>query len=183
MLTFVLHCIKNIGSTSGFVGKVCYTNSFVYVLSKTSSKNFYKATLNSNSNSTENQLSDHRLPRRYALDEPNNRRHKHGKGHNDFSLTATGAHNKSENISTVGKPETRFLGPGNRFSQHDSNFANGKSKKFNSEMQRLDGKSQTNVVGNYKLDRFILLNSKSGDGSIFTNKRSWTHEVRFLKVI
>ena len=106
--------------------------------SKSSSKNFYKATLNHDSTSTENQLSDHSLPRRHALDEPNNRRHEHGKGHIDFSLTATATHNKSENISTVGNPETRFLGPGNRLSQHDSNFANRKSKKFNSEMQRLD---------------------------------------------
>ena len=40
----------------------------------TDSTNFYKATENSNSNSTKNQHSDHRLPGRYALDGPNNRR-------------------------------------------------------------------------------------------------------------
>ena len=51
-----------------------------------------------------------------------------------FSVTSTGVHNKSEKISTVGNPETRILGPGNRLSQHDSNSANGKSKTFNSEM-------------------------------------------------
>ena len=51
-----------------------------------------------------------------------------------FSLTATRVHYKSEKISTVGNPETRIPGPGNRLSQHDSNFANGKSKNFNSEM-------------------------------------------------
>ena len=145
---------------------------FVYVL--TSCTNFYKATENPNSNSTRNQHSDHRLPGRYALDEPNNRMSEHGKGHTDFSLTATGVHNKSEKVSTVGNPETSILGPGNRLSQHDSNLANGKSKKFNSEMQKLDGKSQTNVVGNYKLYRFTLLNSTSGDASIFTNKISAT---------
>ena len=41
-------------------------------------------------------------------------------------------------------------------------------------MQKLDGKSQTNVVGNYKLDKFTLLNSTSGDASIFTNEISAT---------
>ena len=35
MLTFVFHCIiKNIRGTSSFVGKVSYTNSFVYVVSR-----------------------------------------------------------------------------------------------------------------------------------------------------
>ena len=142
--------------------------------SGTSSMNFYKATENPNSNSTKNQHSDHRLPGRYALDEPNNRRPEHGKGNIDFSLTSTGVHNKSEKISTVSNPETRILRPGNRLSQHDSNFANGKSKKFKLEMQKLDGKSQTNLVGNYKLDRFTSLNSTSRNASIFTNKISAT---------
>ena len=142
--------------------------------SGTSSTNFYKATENPNSNSTKNQHLDYRLPRRYALDEPTNRRPEHGKGHIDFSLIATADHNKSEKMSTLGNPESRILGPGNRLSQNDSNFANGKSKKFNLEMQKLDGKSQTNVVGNYKFDRFNLLNSRSSDTSIFTNKISAT---------
>ena len=31
---FCVHCIKNIRSTSGFVGKVNYLNSFVYVLAR-----------------------------------------------------------------------------------------------------------------------------------------------------
>ena len=75
--------------------------------------NFYKAIENPNSNSTKNQHSDHRLAWRYALDEPNNRRPEHGKGHIDFSLTVTGVHNKSEKISTVGNPETTILAPGN----------------------------------------------------------------------
>ena len=141
---------------------------------RTRSTNFCKATENPNSNSTKNQHSDHHLPGRYALDEPNHRRPEHGKGHMDFSLTATGVHNKSEKISTVGNPETRILGPGNRLSQHDSNFANGKSKRFTSEMQKLDGKSQTNVVENFKLDRFPLLNSTSRNANIFTNKVSTT---------
>ena len=140
----------------------------------TSSTNFYKATEIPNSNSTKNQHSDHCLPGRYALDEQNNRRPEHGKGHLDFSLTATAAHNKSEKIITVGNPETKILGPGNRLSQHDCNFANGKSEKFNPEMEKLDGKSETNVVGNYKLDRFTLLNSISSTASIFTNKISAT---------
>ena len=140
----------------------------------TSSTNFYKATENPNGNSTKNQHLAHRLPWRYALDEPNNRRPEHGKGHIDFSLAGTGVHNKSEKISTVGNPDTRILEPGNRLSQHDSNFANGISKKFISEMQKLDGKSQANVVGNYKLDTFTLINSTSGDASIFTNKISAT---------
>ena len=142
--------------------------------SGTSSPNFYKATENPSSDSTMNRHSDHRLPRRYPLNEPKNRRPEHGKGHNDFSLTATGVHNKSEKISTVGNTETRIFGPGNRLSQHDSSFGNGKSKKFNTEMQKLDGKFQTNVVGNYKLDRFTLLNSTGSDASIFTNKISAT---------
>ena len=106
----------------------------------TSSTNFCKATENPNSNSTKNQHSDNRVHGRYALDKPNNRRPEHGKKHTDFSPTTTGVHNKSEKICTVGIPETRILGPGNRLSQNDSNFANGKSKKFNSEMQKLDGK-------------------------------------------
>ena len=75
----------------------------------TSSMNFYKATENPNSNSTKNQHSDYLLPEQYALDEPNNRRLEYGKGHIDFSLTATGVHNKSEKISTVGNPETRIF--------------------------------------------------------------------------
>ena len=148
MLTFVFRCIKNIGSTSGFVGKVSYTNSF---WSRTSSTNFYKATENPSSNSTKNQNSGHRLPGRYALNEPNNRKPGNGKEHIDFSLTGTGVHNKSEKISTVGNPETRILGPRNRLSKHDSNIANGKSKKFDLEIQKTDGKSQTNVVGNSSL--------------------------------
>ena len=49
-----------------------------------------------------------------------------------------------------------------------TNFAYGKSKKFYSKMQKLDGKSQTNFVGNYKPGRFTLFNSTSGDASIFT---------------
>ena len=97
---------------------------------------------------------------------------KRDKGHIDFSLTATGVHNKYEKISTSGNPEIRIIEPGNRLSQHGSKFANGKSKNFNSEMQKLDGKSQTNVVGDYKLDRFALRNSTSSDASIFANKNS-----------
>ena len=114
-----------------------------------------------------NQHFDHRLSGQYALDEPN-------KGHIDFSLTATGVHNKSEKNITVGNPEIRIPGPGSMLNQHDSYFANGKSKKFNSEILKLDRKSQTNVVGNYKLDRFTLLNSTSSKPSIFTNKISAT---------
>ena len=119
--------------------------------SGTSSTNFYKATENPNSNSTKNQNSGHRLPGRYALNEPNNRKPGNGKEHIDFSLTGTGVHNKSEKISTVGNPETRILGPRNKLSKHDSNIANGKSKKFDLEIQKTDGKSQTNVVGNSSL--------------------------------
>ena len=62
----------------------------------TSFTNFHKATKNPKSNCTNNQHSDHPLPRQYALDEPNNRRPEHGKEHIHFSLTATGVHNKSE---------------------------------------------------------------------------------------
>lgn len=58
----------------------------------------------------------------------------------DFSFKGTGFQNKSEKISTISNPETRIFGPANRLSQHDSNSANGKSKKLNSEMQELDGK-------------------------------------------
>ena len=181
MLTFLFHCIKNIGSTSGFVGKISYTNFYVYLLAWDQLQEFYKATENPNSNSTKNQHSDHCLPGRYALDEPNNRRPEHGKGHIDFSLTATGVHNKSEKISTVSNTETRIFGPGNRLSQYDSNFANGKSKKFNSKMQKPDEKPQTNVVGNYKLDRLTLLNSTSTNPSIFTNKISATAASRIYK--
>ena len=140
----------------------------------TSSTNFYKATENPSSDSTKNQHSHHHLRGRYALDEPNNRRPEHGKGHTEFSLTATGVYNKSEKISTVDNPETIILGPGNRLSQHDSDFDNGKSKRFNSEMQKLDGKSQINVVENYELDRFTLLNSTSSNAGIFTHKISAT---------
>ena len=58
----------------------------------------------------------------------------------DFSFKATGFQNKSEKISTISNPETRIFGPANRLSQHDSNSANGKSKKLHSGMQELDGK-------------------------------------------
>ena len=37
-------------------------------------------------------------------------------------------------------------------------------------MQKLNGKSETNLVGNYKVDRFTLLNSTSNDASIFAKK-------------
>ena len=37
-------------------------------------------------------------------------------------------------------------------------------------MKKLDEKSQTIVVGNYKLNWFTLFNSTSCDASIFTNK-------------
>ena len=84
-------------------------------------------------------------------------------------------------IITVGNPENRIIGSGNRLNKHDSNFANGKSKKFNSEMQKLDGKSQTNVWRNYKLDRFPLLNSTSSNASIFTNKISATTASEIYK--
>ena len=95
MLTFVFHCIKNIVSTS--------VSMF---WPGASSKKFYKATENPSSKSMKNQHSDHRLPGRYAFDVPNNRTPEHGKGHIDFSLTATGVHNKSEKISNNGNPET-----------------------------------------------------------------------------
>ena len=39
-------------------------------------------------------------------------------------------------------------------------------------MQKRDGKSQSNVLGNYKLDRFTLLNNTSSNTSIFRNKIS-----------
>ena len=152
--------------TSKWKACICWTG--------TSSTNFYKATQNLNCNSKKKQHSDHCLPGPCALDEPNNRRPEHGKGDIDFPLTVTGVYNKSEKISTIGKTETRILEPGNRLSQHDSTFANGKRKKFNSQMQKFDGKSQTVVVGNYKLDRLTLLNNTSSNASIFTNKISAT---------
>ena len=71
----------------------------------TNSTNFYKATENRNSSSTKNQHSNHCLPKRYVLYEPNNRRPEHGKAHIDFSLAAIGVHNKSGKISTVTNPE------------------------------------------------------------------------------
>ena len=96
--------------------------------------NFYETTKNLNSDSTRNHHSDHRLPVRYALDDPSNRRSEHGKRHIDFSLTAIGFHNKSEKISTASKPEAGIVWTGNTLSKHDSNFITGKSKKLNSEM-------------------------------------------------
>ena len=45
-----------------------------------------------------------------------------------------------------------------------------KNKKFNSEMQKFDGKFQANIVGNYKIDRFTLLITTSWDAGIFTKK-------------
>ena len=149
--------------------------------SGTNSTNFYKGAENPNSNFAKNQHSDHRLPRRYALDELNNRRPEHFKRRIDFSLTATGVRNKSEKIITAGNPENRIIGSGNRLNKHDSNFANGKSKKFNSEMPKLDGKYQTSVWRNYKLDRFTLLNSTSSNASIFTNKISATTASEIYK--
>ena len=55
----------------------------------------------------------------------------------DFCLTAIGVNNKSEKISAVSNPKTRILRPGNRLSQHNSNFVNGKSHNFNSEIQKV----------------------------------------------
>ena len=77
----------------------------------TSSMNFYKASENPNSDSTRNQHSNDGQPERYTLDEQKNIRPEHSKG---FSLTAIAVHNKSEKTSTVGNPETRILGSGNR---------------------------------------------------------------------
>lgn len=45
---------------------------------------------------------------------------------------------------------------------------------FNSEMQKFDEKSKTNIVGNYIRNNFTLLNSTSSDVSIFSNKISAT---------
>ena len=45
-----------------------------------------------------------------------------------------------------------------------------KNKKFNSEMQKYDGKFQTNIVENYQIDRFTLLITTSCDAEIFTKK-------------
>ena len=105
MLTFVFHCIENIRSTSGFVGKVIIQIPLSMFWRGSNSTNFYKATENHNSSSTKNQHSNHSLPKRYVLYEPNNRRPEHGKAHNDFSLAAIGVHNKSGKISTVTNPE------------------------------------------------------------------------------
>ena len=55
----------------------------------------------------------------------------------DFCLTAIGVNNKSEKISAVSNPKTRILRPGNRLSQHNSNFVNGKSHNFSSELQKV----------------------------------------------
>ena len=136
--------------------------------------NFYKTTKNLNSDSTRNHHSNHRLPVRYALDDPSNKRSEHGKRHIDFSLIAIGFYNKSEKISTASNPEAGIVWTGNTLSKHDSNFINGKSKKLNSEMQKSDGKPLTLILGNYKLHRFTLVSSTSCDASIFTNKISAT---------
>ena len=104
---------------------------------ETSSANFYKATENSNSDSTKNHHSDHFLPRRFALDEPNNKRPEPCKGHIYFSLTATGVHSKSEKIRSVGNPETRIFGPGNRLSQDGSNFTIEKIKSLTQKCRNL----------------------------------------------
>ena len=94
-----------------------------------SSTTFYKTTENLNSDFTKNQHSHHRLPGPYALVEPSNGRPEHGRDIN-FSLTGIEVHNKSQKINTVSNPETRILGHGDRLSQHDFNFANGKSKEL-----------------------------------------------------
>ena len=123
MLTFVFHCLKNIEVHPVLLGRSVIRIPVSMFWPGNSSTNFYKATENPNSNSTKNQHSDHCLPGWYALDEPNNGRPERGEEHIDFSLTATGVHNKSDNISTVANPETRILEPGNRLSQHDSNLS------------------------------------------------------------
>ena len=48
-------------------------------------------------------------------------------------------------------------------------------------MQRLNGKSQTNVVGYYKSDRFTLFNSANCDVTIFINKISARRAGRIYK--
>ena len=103
------------------------------------STNFYKATETPNSNSTSINIRIiaylDMLLMSQTIQGLNKARDKI-----DFSFKGTGFQNKSEKISTISNPETRIFGPANRLSQHDSNSANGKSKKLNSEMQELDGK-------------------------------------------
>ena len=79
-----------------FVGKSVIQIPLSMFWPGTTSMHVFKATENPNSNSKKNQYSHHRRPRRYVLDEPNNRRAKQDREHIDFSLTEIGGHNKSE---------------------------------------------------------------------------------------
>ena len=80
-----------------------------------------------------------------------------------FSLTAVRVHNKFES-----KPEIGIFGIINRLSYHKFNPTNEKSENFDSEIEKFDQKSQTNLVGSNKLDSFTLLISPGCDTSIFT---------------
>ena len=77
-----------------------------------------------------NQHFDHRLSGQYALDEPN-------KGLIDFSLTATGVHNKSEKNITVGNPEIRIPGPGSMLNQHALTLPMEKVKSLTQKYRNL----------------------------------------------
>ena len=95
MLTFVFYYIENIGSTSDFVGGSVIKIPLSMFQRETSSTNFYKPSENPISDSKKNRHLDHRKRGRYALHDPNNRRHEHGKGHINFSLASIGVHNNS----------------------------------------------------------------------------------------
>ena len=137
---FCVHCIKNIRSTSGFLGRSIIWISLYMFWPGVISTNFYKATETPNSNSTSINIRiiaylEDMLLMCQTIQGLNKARDKI-----DFSFKATGFQNRSEKISTICNPETRIFGPANRLSQHDSNSPNGKSKKLNSGMQELDGK-------------------------------------------
>ena len=94
----------------------------------TRSTNCCKATENPNNNSSW----------RYALDEPKIGGLNMARDTFIFSLTAIRIHNKSEKISTVDNAETRILGLGNRLTQHDSSFGNGKFHSINKTITQTD---------------------------------------------
>ena len=186
MLTFVFYCIENIGSTPGFNGGSVIQIPLSMFRRETSSTKLCKPNENHISDFMKNRHLDHRKPVRYALHERNNTRPDHSKGHINFYVNPLGF---IINLKISALPATQkleFLGLEIGSVNVDlwfmilsqcswpSLFANENSRKFNSEIQKFDRKSQTKNMGNYKLDRFIFLNSTSCDTSIRANKISAT---------
>ena len=60
-------------------------------------------------------------------------------------------------------------------------FANENSRKFNSEIQKFDRKSQTKNMGNYKLDRFIFSTAQAVIPAFVQIRYLQQQQVEYIK--